>query len=146
MRSLTQRACAASLAALVLSWDLALVPRRVALGSLGGVGCGCWGCWSKARAEVELKEELPLSRGRQDADFAKGMAFGIWDFSGAPKCSKGGWFPPTRIGISYVEFLSINLVADCFGVYIFVACCWSPILQKGFLLFRTVSVLRHDRL
>ena len=29
---------------------------------------------------------------------------------------------------------------------IFVACCWSPILQKGFLLFRTVSVLRHDRL
>ncbi|CAL1170837.1 unnamed protein product [Cladocopium goreaui] len=80
MRSLKQlRAFVASLA-LLLSWDLALVPRRVAL---RGVGCGCWGCLSNAWAEVEVKQELPLSRGRQDADFAKGMAFGMIDYERA---------------------------------------------------------------
>eukprot|EP00435_Cladocopium_sp_Y103_P073228 s132_g42.t2 len=82
MRSSKQLpAFAAASLAVVLSWDLALVPRRVGLS--GVIGCGCWGCSSPARADVELKEELPLSRGRQDADFAKGMAFGMIDYERA---------------------------------------------------------------
>lgn len=60
----------------VLSWDLALVPRRVGLGGVVGcLGCLGYGC---ARAEVEIKQEMPLSRGRQDEEFARGMAFGTW--------------------------------------------------------------------
>ena len=111
MRSLKQlRAFVASLA-LVLSWDLALVPRRVAL---RGVGCGCWGCLSNAWAEVEVKQELPLSHGRQDADFAKGMAFGILDFS----LTRRFWFP--ACGWHLLCSLFLNLVSG----RLFVACCW----------------------
>ena len=59
-------------------WDTALVPRRLGFGGLV-LGCGCGGCGGCARAEVDIKGELPLQRGRQDEDFAKGMAFGLLD-------------------------------------------------------------------
>ena len=94
MRSLRQLPAFAAASLALLPWDLALVPRRAAV---SGVGCGCWGCSAcNAGAEVELKEELPLSRGRQDADFAKGMAFGFLDFS----LTRRFWFS-LRVCISY---------------------------------------------
>ena len=51
--------------------DLTLVPRRVGLGVVAS--CGCAPAW----ADVGIRKEMPLSRGRQDEDFARGMAFGI---------------------------------------------------------------------
>ena len=47
------------------------MPRRFLGSAL--LGCGCAGCaGSSAQAEVALREEAPLQRGRQDEDFAKG--------------------------------------------------------------------------
>ena len=53
------------------SSNLTLVPRRVGLGVVAS--CGCVPAW----AEVDIRKEMPLSRGRQDEEFARGMAFGI---------------------------------------------------------------------